>query len=206
MCCVSRIVSAVLADESTPSYYVEDDGAAGGNGAIRAISSTGQQQWIWPTGTSTRSPILAAADDQGGAIYFANNDTENQFQSCCYLGRVDENGNETWQYQMTNGYEDYAVHPDIPTSLRSGRGEEGHVRGLLRAALRFIRPNNAESLHAKCVVVDEQRLFVSSANFTEAAQERNIEIGLVLDSAVLAIKVSGFFENLVETGFLKRFL
>ena len=65
---------------------------------------------------------------------------------------------------------------------------------------------NAGSLHAKCVVVDGRRLFISSANFTEAAQERNIEIGVVLDSEVLASKVSGFFANLVDTGLLKRFL
>ena len=119
-CCISRIVSAVLADESTPAYYVEDDGAAGGNGAIRAISSNGQQQWIWPKGSSNRFPLLAAADDQGGAIYFANNDTENQFQSWGYVGRVDENGNETWQYQMSNSYTDFAIHPDGTILLLEG--------------------------------------------------------------------------------------
>ncbi len=32
-------------------------------------------------------------------------------------------------------------------------------------------------LHAKCVVVDDERALVTSANFTEAAQERNIEAG-----------------------------
>jgi phosphatidylserine/phosphatidylglycerophosphate/cardiolipin synthase-like enzyme len=32
------------------------------------------------------------------------------------------------------------------------------------------------SLHAKCVVVDKEVTFVSSANFTEAAQTRNIEV------------------------------
>ena len=31
------------------------------------------------------------------------------------------------------------------------------------------------ALHAKCIVVDEHRVFVSSANLTEAAQKRNIE-------------------------------
>jgi phosphatidylserine/phosphatidylglycerophosphate/cardiolipin synthase-like enzyme len=33
------------------------------------------------------------------------------------------------------------------------------------------------SLHAKCVVVDGTRVFIGSANLTEAAQLRNIEIG-----------------------------
>ena len=66
--------------------------------------------------------------------------------------------------------------------------------------------SKAGALHAKCVVVDAERLFISSANFTEAAQERNIEIGLLLDSPVLADRVSEFFEGLVQTGFLKRLL
>jgi phosphatidylserine/phosphatidylglycerophosphate/cardiolipin synthase-like enzyme len=38
------------------------------------------------------------------------------------------------------------------------------------------------SLHAKCVVVDRREVFVSSANFTEAAHERNIEVGLLIHS------------------------
>jgi phosphatidylserine/phosphatidylglycerophosphate/cardiolipin synthase-like enzyme len=37
-------------------------------------------------------------------------------------------------------------------------------------------------LHAKCIVVDGESVFISSANFTEAAQERNIEVGLLVDS------------------------
>lgn len=33
------------------------------------------------------------------------------------------------------------------------------------------------SLHAKCLVVDGVKCFVSSANFTESGQARNIEVG-----------------------------
>jgi phosphatidylserine/phosphatidylglycerophosphate/cardiolipin synthase-like enzyme len=64
--------------------------------------------------------------------------------------------------------------------------------------------SKAGALHAKCVVVDAECLFISSANFTEAAQERNIEIGLLLNSPVLAGRVSEFFERLIQAGFLKR--
>ena len=42
------------------------------------------------------------------------------------------------------------------------------------------------SLHAKCVVVDGQRVFITSANFTEAAQERNLEIGVLVSSRACA--------------------
>jgi phosphatidylserine/phosphatidylglycerophosphate/cardiolipin synthase-like enzyme len=36
------------------------------------------------------------------------------------------------------------------------------------------------SLHAKCIAVDDQQVFVSSASFTEAGQDRNIEVGLLV--------------------------
>ena len=52
-------------------------------------------------------------------------------------------------------------------------------------------------LHAKCVVVDNQNVFVSSANFTEAAQLRNIEIGVLIESRATANQISQFFMGLV---------
>ncbi len=60
------------------------------------------------------------------------------------------------------------------------------------------------SLHAKCVVVDESDVFVSSANFTEAGQERNIEVGLKLDNAWLARKLVEHFKKMAETGQFRR--
>ncbi len=59
------------------------------------------------------------------------------------------------------------------------------------------------SLHAKCIVVDCRSVFVSSANFTEAAQQRNIEIGLLIRSASLAEKITRHFAALVSECFLK---
>lgn len=54
------------------------------------------------------------------------------------------------------------------------------------------------ALHAKCIVVDDRELFVSSANFTEAAQHRNIEVGVLIRSAVLARQAREFFEAMIE--------
>jgi len=39
------------------------------------------------------------------------------------------------------------------------------------------------SLHAMCVVVDAEKLFVSSANFTEPTQLRNFEVGVLIDNS-----------------------
>lgn len=53
------------------------------------------------------------------------------------------------------------------------------------------------SLHAKCVVVDRRIALVTSANFTEAAQERNIEAGVLVESERFAGRLVDQFEGLV---------
>jgi phosphatidylserine/phosphatidylglycerophosphate/cardiolipin synthase-like enzyme len=53
-------------------------------------------------------------------------------------------------------------------------------------------------LHAKTVVVDSRYVFVSSANFTEAAHLRNIELGVAFDSLPLAHGVTSFFDVLLS--------
>ena len=60
------------------------------------------------------------------------------------------------------------------------------------------------SLHAKCIVIDEDRALITSANFTEAAHERNIEAGTVITDSILARALRGQFDTLVDHGALKR--
>lgn len=50
---------------------------------------------------------------------------------------------------------------------------------------RALRPGRGPRacLHAKCVVVDGARALVTSANFTEAAHERNVEAGVLVSDA-----------------------
>lgn len=58
-------------------------------------------------------------------------------------------------------------------------------------------------LHAKAVVKDDEAVFITSANLTEAALDRNIELGLVVRDAALAATVVGHFRGLIERGFLR---
>jgi len=60
------------------------------------------------------------------------------------------------------------------------------------------------SLHAKCVIVDGEHVFVSSANFTEAGQDRNIEVGLNIHSKWLAERLSRHFQSLRDRGLVVR--
>ena len=64
----------------------------------------------------------------------------------------------------------------------------------------------ASALHAKCVVIDGREALVTSANFTEAAQERNIELGLLVDSQSVARRIEEHFMSLIQQGNLERLL
>jgi phosphatidylserine/phosphatidylglycerophosphate/cardiolipin synthase-like enzyme len=57
-------------------------------------------------------------------------------------------------------------------------------------------------LHAKAVVADEEHLFVTSANLTEAAWDRNIELGVLLRDRALAGAVVRNLRGLVDRGLL----
>lgn len=56
----------------------------------------------------------------------------------------------------------------------------------------------ASVLHAKAVVIDDEQLFVTSANLTEAALDRNIELGLLVRDPSLATTVSVQFQVLID--------
>ncbi len=58
-------------------------------------------------------------------------------------------------------------------------------------------------LHAKAVVVDDEVVFVTSANLTEAALDRNIEIGLLVRDRALAASVASHFRGLIERSLLR---
>jgi phosphatidylserine/phosphatidylglycerophosphate/cardiolipin synthase-like enzyme len=60
------------------------------------------------------------------------------------------------------------------------------------------------SLHAKCVVIDGEKAFIGSANFTEAAQMRNIEIGVVTRRPDVASAVERHFDGLIQHGHLRQ--
>ena len=71
-------------------------------------------------------------------------------------------------------------------------------------------PEKAEGMsacqHAKCILVDGATAFITSANFTESAQERNIELGVLFrDNPRVAESIRSKFESLIHNEFLKPF-
>lgn len=53
-------------------------------------------------------------------------------------------------------------------------------------------------LHAKAVVADDDAVFITSANLTEAAFDRNIEMGLLTRDSTTALGVVSHFRTLIE--------
>ncbi len=64
---------------------------------------------------------------------------------------------------------------------------------------RGLQPDGAlrATWHAKCVIVDDERSFVTSANFTEWAQQRNVEAGVLITSRNFAAQLRHQFDSLV---------
>ena len=57
-------------------------------------------------------------------------------------------------------------------------------------------------LHAKAIVADDRAAFVTSANLTEAAFDRNIEVGVLTRDAALAAALARHFQALIDRGLL----
>jgi phosphatidylserine/phosphatidylglycerophosphate/cardiolipin synthase-like enzyme len=60
------------------------------------------------------------------------------------------------------------------------------------------------SMHAKCVVVDDAATFITSANFTSAAQTTNVEVGVLVRDAEFAQRVAAQWRSLAARGLFRR--
>lgn len=59
-------------------------------------------------------------------------------------------------------------------------------------------------MHAKIVLIDDAAALITSANFTSAAQTRNIEAGVLISKHPHVQRLRDYFLGLIETGQLKR--
>ena len=58
-------------------------------------------------------------------------------------------------------------------------------------------------LHAKAVVADGEAVFMTSANLTDAAFDRNIELGVLIRDRALAASVTSHFRGLIDREVLR---
>ena len=79
----------------------------------------------------------------------------------------------------------------------------GSIRPSVFYDPRSVDPEARGVLHAKAVVADEARVFITSANLTTAAQEDNIELGLLVRSGPLALSVVRHLQGLIDRRMLE---
>lgn len=60
------------------------------------------------------------------------------------------------------------------------------------------------SVHAKCAVADEKTAFITSANLTTAALERNMELGILVKGGRLPAKLHEHLKALVNTKVIEK--
>jgi hypothetical protein len=65
---------------------------------------------------------------------------------------------------------------------------------------RTVVPTSLESLHAKCIVVDERVSLLGSANFTDRGQTRNVEVGAVIEDEGFARALASQWRSAVAAG------
>jgi phosphatidylserine/phosphatidylglycerophosphate/cardiolipin synthase-like enzyme len=64
--------------------------------------------------------------------------------------------------------------------------------------------NTRATWHAKCVLVDDEVSFVTSANFTEWAQQKNVEAGVLIRSSQFTKQFRAQFDGLVQARAVRR--
>ncbi|WP_437779089.1 DISARM system phospholipase D-like protein DrmC [Sorangium sp. So ce1097] len=61
------------------------------------------------------------------------------------------------------------------------------------------------SLHAKCIVVDDERTLITSANFTERGQTRNVETGVLIEDRSFAEELGAQWRILIAAGLVRPY-
>lgn len=102
-------------------------------------------------------------------------------------------GDTTSADQLVRRFTDQFWHKDWP----------GSSKPAVYYDPRSLNPSGPTGvLHAKAVVVDDEAVFITSANLTESALDRNIELGVLIRHRVLATSVANHFQALIDTQLL----
>ena len=95
----------------------------------------------------------------------------------------------------------------VTFEMSQALGSEVAKHAVLYTWPRELRPETGKgkraSLHAKCAVADGERLLVSSANLTEYAFTKNMELGLLVEGGDVPSRVQAHLEALISSGVLR---
>ena len=103
------------------------------------------------------------------------------------------------------GHNDLSLAADVVSRFADRFWSEdwpGSIRPSVFYDPRSVDPEARGVLHAKAVVADEERVFITSANFTAAAKDDNIELGMLVRQRSLALGVVRHLQGLIDRGLL----
>ena len=60
-------------------------------------------------------------------------------------------------------------------------------------------------VHAKCVVADKKEAFITSANLTEAALDRNIEMGVNIQGGCIPVDICNLLDSMITTNEIVKY-
>ncbi len=103
---------------------------------------------------------------------------------------------------------DTTVEGELAARLANDFWEKQWPRGARRPTLCYdprglaMGKDARATMHAKVVVIDRRKSFVTSANLTARAHSENLELGLLVDHASTAARIVAYFEGLQSRGVL----
>ncbi len=103
---------------------------------------------------------------------------------------------------------DTSIETDLAARLAEDFWTKQWPRGARRPTLCYdprglaIERDARATMHAKVVVIDRCKAFVTSANLTPRAQNDNIELGVLINHAPTAARIARYFEALIANGTL----
>ena len=158
----------------TRRVYAELIGSAAGSVWISS--------YVWFDGPRAFEPLARRMDAVPG------------LQATLLLNVERRRGDTTAADQLVRGFADRFWNADWPGAARPDVYYDPR-------ALDADGPSGV--LHAKAVVADEEAVFITSANLTEAAFDRNIETGLLVRDRTLAATVLAHFRGLIDQELLR---
>jgi len=181
---LSHIVSLVISGPEAEGVYMRDTGTI-----FRELVQEAEREIVCATyaiynGRELFEDLAAKLDDDPG------------FEATFYLDIPRKYGDTTGSEQLVAQYRHNFVTKQWP-------GQR------LPKLFHFVKSLELDwqqraSMHAKVVIMDGRKLFVSSANLTKAAQAKNVEMGVVMDDPRSSIRVRTYLATLAETA-LKKF-
>lgn len=102
--------------------------------------------------------------------------------------------------EIINAWGKASEHPDVyyyPVSL--WKDDDVGIPDVVAKARTGLGKWEFPVLHTKCIVADRRLALVTSANLSDSAQKRNLELGVLIKNPSYASKICNYFDGAIKT-------